>query len=202
MNAFDSARLVEAEGLAILRPFLDERTNGRLIMLDKGPLARALQQTTGDAIFQCPKGRAWSVEIKTEEKHTGNLFLESWSNRNLDTSDAYSMFGSNPGWLFKLRADLLMYYFLDTDKLYVMDFLRLKRWAFGEWRIARFPERQQGRREQLNDSWGWCVPVDALARALGDRSFRVLNPKRLASELPFPEPMPDSYKPVLEKFWK
>lgn len=188
MNAFDSARLVEAEGIAILRPFLDERANGRLIMLDKGPLARALQQTTGDAIFQCPKGRAWSVEIKTEKEHTGNLFLESWSNRNLENADSHAERGSTLGWFLTNRADLLMYYFLGTDQLYVLDFFKLKRWAFTGWRILRYPERQQRRSEQLNDSWGWCVPIADLDYVLGERSFRVLNPKKLASELPFPEP--------------
>lgn len=188
MNAFNNARLVEAEGLAILRPFLDERANGRLIMLDKGPLARALQQTTGDCIFQCPKGRAWSVEVKTEEKHTGNLFLESWSNRNLENPDDQALIGSNPGWMLKLRCDLLMYYFLNTDQLYVLDFFKLRQWAFKDWHIAEFPERPQGKRVQANDAWGWCVPIHVLRRTLGPCHFKVLNPLKLATELPFPEP--------------
>jgi hypothetical protein len=182
MNAFGRTRLVEAAGLAILGPFLDAKADGRLVMLDKGPLARALQETTGDAIFQGPEGRAWSVEIKTEEEHTGNLFLESWSNRNLDSPDAHMTIGPTPGWFLKLKADLLMYYFLDTDNLYVLDFFKLKQWAFREWRIARYPERPQGKRVQMNDSWGWCVPVSVLERALGPRYFRVLNPKQLAAE--------------------
>lgn len=195
MNSFRNAKLVEAEGLAILRPFLDEQSNGRLVMLDKGPLARALQQTTGDCVFQCPKGRAWSVEIKTEEKHTGNLFLESWSNRNLENADEQGLLGSSPGWMLKLRADLLLYYFLDTDTLYALDFFKLRQWAFKDWRITLFSERPQGKRVQENDAWGWCVPVHVLEMALGKRHFRVLNPKKLASELPFPEPVrPSVYK--------
>jgi hypothetical protein len=189
MSSFDRARLVEAEGLAILRPFLDERVNGRLIMLDKGPLARALQQSTGDAIFQCPQGRVWSVEIKVEEKHTGNLFLESWSNRNLESVDVHVALGSNPGWMFKLKSDLLMYYFLDTDQLYVMDFFRLKRWAFLDWQVAAYREKPQGKYPQPNDAWGWCVPVTVLARELGKRHFKMLNPKELATKLPFPGPL-------------
>lgn len=193
--SFDKCRMVEAEGLAILGPFLDAKADGRLVMLDKGPLARALQETTGDCIFQGPEGRAWSVEIKTEEQHTGNLFLESWSNRNLTEPASHISRGMNPGWMFKNRADLLMYYFLDTDQLYVMDFFKLKRWAFLYWAVVDYPERPHGKRVQLNDAWGWCVPVSVLKRELGDRSFRVLNPKKLTAELPFPEPLrPSVYR--------
>lgn len=177
MNAFSNARLIEAKGMAVLGPFLDETAGRRLILLSKGPLARALQQTVGDAVFQLPNGRVWSVEIKIEQRETGNLFLESWSNRNLEDRDRQVAVGSNPGWLIKLRADLLFYYFLDCDKLFVFDLFKLKRWAFEEWRIVRFPERQQRSREQLNDTRGWCVPLSVLAREVG---YRLIYPKQLA----------------------
>lgn len=203
MSSFDNCRMVEAEGLAILGPYLDAKADGRLVMLDKGPLARALQETIGDCIFQGPegRGRAWSVEIKTEEQHTGNLFLESWSNRNLENPTSHIARGSNPGWMFKNRADLLMCYFLDTDQLYVADFFKLKRWAFKDWQVTDYPERPHGKRPQFNDAWGWCVPVSVLKRELGERSFRVLNPKKLASELPFPEPLRPSVFKTRPSAW-
>jgi hypothetical protein len=199
MNAFGRTRLVEAKGIAILRPYLDAQADGRLVMLDKGPLARALQETTGDCIFQCPKGRAWSVEIKVEQEETGNLFLESWSNRNLYDASQHIALGSNPGWFFKLRADLLLYYFLDTDTLFVLDFLRLKRWAFLDWRIARYPERPQSKYPQPNDAFGWCVPVEVLERALGPRHFRVLNPKKITAGFDVPEPLANPPPPSVVK---
>jgi hypothetical protein len=177
MGAFDNARLVEARGMAILGPFLDETADGRLVLLTKGPLARALQETVGDAIFQATDGRAWSVEIKVEQIHTGNLFLESWSNRNLEDRARHVAVGSNPGWLAKLRSDLLLYYFLDADRLYAFDLFKLKRWAFDEWAITKFPEKQQRSREQMNDTRGWCVPLVVLAREVG---YRLVHPKQLS----------------------
>ena len=58
-----------------------------------------------------------SLEIEIERHWTGNLFLETWSNRILDGRDACYEHGSMPGWLVTSRADLLMVYFLDSDDL-------------------------------------------------------------------------------------
>ena len=184
MDAFGNARLVEAKGMAVLGPVLDERADGRLVLLEKGPLARALQETLGDGIFQSPTGRAWSVEIKVEaEERYGNLFLETWSNRNLEDRQSHITRGSNPGWMHHLRADLLLYYFLDTDRLYVLDLFRLQQWAFGSkltgqpGGIYAYPEKPQGKRSQMNDTWGRCVPLSALAEKVG---YRLFHPKQLS----------------------
>src|ERR1043166_1316452 len=107
MSGFESARVVEARGLSVLTPFLDERADGRFVLFDKGPLARALQETTGDGVFNVEDGGTFFVEIKCERKWTGNLFLETWSNRNLEDRQSHARRGCNPGWLYKLNADLL-----------------------------------------------------------------------------------------------
>ncbi len=73
----------------------------------------------------------WAVEIKIEQAWTGNLFLETWSKRNLEDKASHAELGSAPGWLLKTRADLLLYYFLDTDDLVTLPVFRLKQWAFG-----------------------------------------------------------------------
>lgn len=183
MTAFDSARLVEAKGMSTLAPFLVEKAEGRLVILEKGPLARALQETLGDAIFQMPTGRAWSVEIKVEEDDAyGNLFLETWSNRNLEERQKHIERGSNPGWMTHLRADLLLYYFLNPDRLYALDLFRLQQWAFGSklsgvaGRIYAFPEKCQSKRMQMNDTWGRCVPLSVLAKEVG---YKLIHPKQL-----------------------
>lgn len=151
--------------MAILAPFLAQATDGTLVVLGKGPLAKALQHTLGDAILRMPDGRAWSLELKIEEQETGNLFLESWSNRNLNNRDGHIARGSTPGWFLRIQSEVLGYYFLDTDTFYLIDVFVLKRWAFTDWNIARrFPEKQQGRREQPNDAWGWCVPLKVLEK--------------------------------------
>lgn len=179
MDAFSSARGVEARSFALLAPFLED-LNGKFVLTGKGRLAPFLQQTCGDLLFNDRGGRLWGVELKAEEDFRGNLFLETWSNRNLEDPQSHANHGSNPGWLLKLRADLLFYHFLDADALYILNLFSLKRWAFRTQskrrseranrlppepmvgRIWDFPEREQKKRVQLNDIWGRCVPIDVL----------------------------------------
>jgi hypothetical protein len=159
MSAFQSARMVEVESMTILRPYLKEKTDGQLVWNDKGPLAMALQETVGDMLFTNKQGFLRSVEVKAESRYTGNLFLETWSNRNLSNRHSHAERGSNPGWMFKLKADLLLYHFLDRDELHTLDFFALKQWAFSEGNLWRYEEKPQSRRDQLNDTWGRCVPI-------------------------------------------
>ena len=66
----------------------------------------------------------WSVsaEIKAEERFTGNLFLETWSNKVF----AYEY--RRPGWMVTLGCDILLCYFLDKKRLYSIPFGRLWSW--------------------------------------------------------------------------
>jgi hypothetical protein len=171
MNAFTTASLVEQRGLAILLPYLEERAfKGRIVSTARGTLARTLQQDFGGYLLNTDDRTVWAVEIKIEQVWTGDLFLETWSNRNLESKVTHAKLGSTPGWLIKTRADMLLCYFLDTVDLVTVPVFRLKQWAFGsgeEGGIYRFLEKRQGRYAQANDSWGRCVPVDVLGA--GDR---------------------------------
>lgn len=170
MSAFTSARMIEAKGLAILEPFIREHAyNGQVVWTTRGDLSKSIQESMGDVLFNTDKDKIWAVEIKIEQEHTGNLFIETWSNKNLNNEQSHADRGCNPGWLYKLRADLLMYYFLDTDDLYVIDVYPLKRWAFcggpdGGGNIWAYREVPQGRYSQANDTWGRLVPVEDLKR--------------------------------------
>lgn len=183
MSGFRQAQMVEAEAMVRLRPWLREYAeNGQYVVTSKGTLAPFIQEIIGDMAFN-RRGdeRLYSVELKAERKWTGNLFLETWSNKNLECRSSHAERGSNYGWLFKLRADLLFYYFLDTDRLYIFDFFRLKQWAFGRsgaaGRIYDFPEKGQGRYQQLNDTHGRIVPLDVLHREVG---WKLVYPQQLA----------------------
>ena len=177
MNAFDNAKLTEARGLAVLVPFLKERAfDGRFVLTNKGRMARYLQETVGDALFNCDADTVWTIEIKVEESDIyGNFFLETWSNKNLNDKKNQADHGSNPGWMLKVRADLLFYYFLESDELYIIDLFKLRRWAFvhenGEPNIDRFREKLQGKRVQANDTWGRCVPISVIKEAVGFRKI-------------------------------
>jgi hypothetical protein len=178
MNAFDSARLIEAKSLALLTPFLQEKAHkGQFVLCLKGALAKALQETAGDALFNTADGTVWSVELKADDTDYPNLFLETFSNKNLDSPLNHSGRGSRAGWLITQGADILLYHRLQFDELLAIPMLRLKRWALGHEgepaRIYGFPEKRQGQRAQLNDTWGRCVPIAVIEREVGLRRFSV-----------------------------
>ena len=138
--------------------------------------ARTPQRSFGDFFINIDADTVRLLEVKIERHWTGNLFLETWSNLNLEDREAHAEHGSTPGWMVTSRADLLLFYFLDTDDLVTVPLLRLKRWAFGsgtEGGIYAWPEKRQGRFEQRNDSWGRCVPVEHLAAAVGAKRTHV-----------------------------
>lgn len=183
----------------MLGPYLDELNDERVVLTSKGTLAKWLQETAGDVMVNTPDGRLWTVELKTERKWTGNLFLETWSNRNLNVKADHAMYGSNPGWLAKLRADLLLYYFLDADILISLDLFELKRWAFGYLENSEhvagnlyrcngsgeqeFRERPQGVYRQANDTWGRLVPVRTLQTEMVLGSVRETRVRQREMEL-------------------
>ncbi len=158
MNAFDTGKNIERLSLDILRPFIRQRAfNGQYVVTTKGPLAAELQKSAGDMLYNTDADTVYTVEVKAElENKYGNFFLEFWSNRSRFTV----------GWLITLKSDWLLYHFLKEDELYAIPFQKLRRWAFHDQRIYAFPERPQSKYEQLNDTWGRCVPINVLTREL------------------------------------
>jgi hypothetical protein len=149
----------EEKGLRTILRWLHEQGWAVVRISNGSPLSETLQKSVGDLIANDPKGRLRCMEVKVEERSTGNLFLERWSNRRRLT----------PGWLPYSQADLLLYFFLDAAALYTCDFHRLKQWAYahngvpGQPRIEQFPLVRQRQHEQKNDTWGYLVPIAALA---------------------------------------
>jgi hypothetical protein len=171
--------------MAVLLPFLRRRAHdGQLVVTSKGHLARHLQETVGDVIINTGAETLWTCEIKAEQRATGNFFIETWSNKNLSDRASHAERGSNRGWLDKLRADILLYYFIDADELYAINLFRLQQWAFtagprGGGCLERYREVRQSRYQQANDTWGRLVPIEDIRREVG---FRKISPRRI--ELP------------------
>lgn len=191
MNPYERSRQVEAEAMRRLTPFIHERSGtadepGRFVLIEKGPLAKDLQATIGDVLMTNRKtGRLVSVEIKAEQKHTGNLFIECWSNLNLDSPESWEARGSNPGWAWKLHPGLLFYYFLDVDALYVIKGYALWHWmhckpslsnALGASRVHDF-RKIRVNSDQMNDTWGHLVPLLVLQNEVGVHHFNPLSLK-------------------------
>ena len=112
-----------------------------------------------------------SVEIKAQRRWVGKLFLEVWNNKNLDDRGWHIERGSTPGWLITCRAAVLGFHFIDADTVLFLPLFRLQQLVFGigdaPGRSYDFPERQQRRYVQRNDSWGRVVPIETLAREAG-----------------------------------
>ena len=166
-NSFDKCQAIERRSLEILRPFICQRSlNGQYVIVEKGRLAKELQAHYGDVFMNRLTGGIASVEIKAEaENRHQNLFIEVWSNR--------SRF--NLGWIYKINADVLLYHFIESDELFAMSLQELKRWLF--WHkpgshpnIYQYPLRVQKRHDQLNDTWGACVPIRSISSGL--KSFK------------------------------
>lgn len=154
---------MEQESLLRLHPYLQYKSDGHYVVTHKGKLARMLQEQAGDVMFNTSSGTLWTIECKAELLNAhGNFFFESWSNKRQ----------FNPGWLWKVQADYLLYHFLndedgyEQDEVYVINLFDLRTWLFetvnGRWRITRWPEKRQDKYEQLNDTWGYCVPIEAV----------------------------------------
>ncbi len=150
MNSFTECRGVEAEGVAQVVPFMKEK--GIDLISTEGDMD--IQKHYGDFITET-NGKKTYIELKVEEKTTGNLFPEVWSNRSRKT----------PGWLGTLtNCDILWYYFLDTQILHMMNFVELREYCRKNYkRYNLVPHRK---RIQLNDSWGLLVPIRHLKRDL------------------------------------
>jgi hypothetical protein len=165
-KGFDDCRIIEAHGLKDVVDFVARSAStSRFVLTDKGPLSKVLQTTAGDIIANGIDDQVWGIEVKVEqENRTGNFFLETWSNLSPGRIKA--------GWMKTLQSDLLFYYFMAQRDLFCIDFHKLQRWAFvpndrGRARIHDFPERLQSRHDQLNRTYGACVPIEIVHAEVG-----------------------------------
>ena len=159
-KTYSDSLSVERKSREILKPWLQQYCDeGRYVLTDKGRLSKAMQERFGDALAQRNGAAVW-VELKAEKDFTNNFFIEEWSNRSR----------GNPGWLYKLDADLLFYHFLDVNILYLIDFQQLKKWLLSmppdfcryktsQINLCQYPEKRQAKYDQKNDTWGRLVPI-------------------------------------------
>ena len=180
MSSFHANRAVEAKSLLAVRDYLVKR-GYVAVSTDGGDASKTIQKTLGDILVNDPAGRLFSIEVKAESTERPNLFLEVWSNRNLEDPKSHAGRGSTPGWMYTCGADFLFYHFLNTGKLVICKMFPLKYWAFCSpslrisepatrtqppGRIWDFAETKQTRHEQLNDTHGRLVPIEVLQREL------------------------------------
>lgn len=132
------------------------------------------QRTIGDLIVETTRGTT-TVELKIEERHTGNIFIETFSNRE---------FGKL-GWLHTSQSDYIIFYFRDQDRLYGMSLPSLRHWLLNQkdGTLDRYREIRV-KSSHPNDTYGRPVPISHLRdanlagwweatpkRALGQHAF-------------------------------
>lgn len=161
MTAFNTCRAFEAEvARDYLLPFFRGRASEGITLIEKGRHAKELQLRFGDLCYNAKAtGALLFVECKAERRHTGNLFIETWSN-----------YPKRAGWLEHSDADLLAYFFRDVEVLYVIDFPALKGWLTEDV-LEGYRETAQTKHAQRNDTRGRLVPVADIAKAVRTWEF-------------------------------
>lgn len=71
-----------------------------------------------DIDFMSDNENHYTFEVKTDTYTTGNMFLETTSAMEIDST----------GWLYKTKADYVLYYFVNYARLVVLDRKRLLAW--------------------------------------------------------------------------
>lgn len=153
-DAFTICRGVEAQGHDFIKPLL-----GKLLKewMPTHMAPKWYQRQNGDYVGTTAKGGQFvTIELKTEQRTTGNLFLETWSNLRFG--------GSQPGWLHTLQAEWLWYSFLDEKAVYMMRHQTLWEWSMKHGNINRYRQRM-AISDQRNETYGHLVPVEDLKQA-------------------------------------
>lgn len=174
MNAFDAARRLEARAWVHLRPFIDKHTSGLYApVVGGGILAQTVQRTHDVDVLYFRGEELRGLELKCEERNKwGNFFLETWSNKSFGRA--------RDGWMMTCNANTLLYYFLEDSQLFSIPFPQLWTWAFGDSAgdrrgnllNGRFEEKAQKRYEQLNATFGCCVPIEVIGKEVGFSEWR------------------------------
>lgn len=169
MSAFDKSRAVEQRGWKEICGLIRSLADGQCEEMFDNPDAQRDGYDLRCAVWEYSKGRPAKLELKVEEENPrGNLFLETWSNKEFGRQKV--------GWMMTSKADWLLYYFLDTKTLYMIPFKRLWNWFFGDDKFFGFGPQlrqvQQGKAEQLNKTCGVLTPTGDLYRHIGFVEYR------------------------------
>jgi hypothetical protein len=173
MNSLDACRAVEARSKKILEPWFDFHSGMRMTILESCASAHQLQRIADMVVGRRDVRGALAIELKAEEKHTDNLFVEEFSNYNVRDACSRAEHPTTLGWGLTCGADLLAYHFLDKNCLYLVNMQKLIDFVFGvrangQLRSAAFPAVVQSKYKQPNVTVGRLVRVTVLQQHLGE----------------------------------
>ncbi|QDV24771.1 hypothetical protein Q31a_30930 [Aureliella helgolandensis] len=135
-----------------------------------------LESAAGDFLLRERAGGKWKfVELKTEARFTGNLFVELHQDRA----------SGLPGWLHTLNegvCDELWYLFLDNSRLYRFNWPQLKKWI--ELNQGKFKQCLQRKRKTTHETVGLIVPVERICAArIPCRIVQLLPPPPVEADI-------------------
>lgn len=157
----------ERTGAQVISDYLEMKTGNRPIEI----VDEHQQKWLGD-IVTISKSGTTSIELKIEERFTGNLFVELWSNREW----------GRPGWLFTSEAQVIAFYFKDQDHMVGVELKSLKHWLLNQ-RDGKLDNYKQVKAKQTgpNDTFGAIVPISDL-RAAHLRKWWEAHPRQELSQ--------------------
>lgn len=124
------------------------------------------QRTWGDYLFVSPSDVLLSLELKVEERFTGNMFVETFSNQTTDPRFERS------GWVYTLNSDALVCVYLDVAAAFAVNMPRLRRWCLEDGHLFDYPQKTP-RREQRNRTIGHPVPYAAMWEPVDVRAWQL-----------------------------
>lgn len=143
---------IESEGMQTIIQYLRHHNKQPRLTESKE------EQERGDIAIPVEDDRESFIEVKVEGQYTGNLFIETFANRE---------WGS-VGWLWNCKADWIVFYFLSHDILIGMSFPALKNWLLNQSdrRLDAYRE-VRAKHSGPNDTYGRLVPIEHLRAAQG-----------------------------------
>ena len=157
MEATLTANDIELYGISQVVPYMKSICGPKTAVY---PIDDEFSQRVRGDFFFCGLVTERAVDVKSEERSSHNIFIETHSDRHGDPCR---------GWLYELHpSTTLAYFFVETRKLYTVRIGELRKWmhervqygdgGFGP-RLNRFLEREQAKRQQRNVTVGRLVPV-------------------------------------------
>lgn len=182
------------QAMRMVTPLLESWKVPGTTLLDTNDAHQAelWQRTLGDVLMTTRwDGKHKGVEVKGEKTYTGNLFIETWSNREFGRQRI--------GWAFTTQCDSLVMVYLDVRAAFVMRMQKLYTWCFEDGNLYRLmPEKErvvhqskEGR--QRNVTCGVPVPYSAVFPAINGVCYRLVDDawrhSDLADVVPMSHPM-------------
>lgn len=142
----------EREGTDAIIDYITAKTGASPL-----PITDKLHQLhIGDLLASFSKLGPTSIELKIEKRYTGNIFAETWSNREW----------GRPGWLHTSQSNQIWFYWLDTRQLVASSTIALREWLLRQdgGTIDSYRQVKAGGGGR-NDTYGAIVPISDLRAA-------------------------------------